>query len=329
MRVKEAVLKTLEENKGEFLSGEAMAEAMGVSRSAVHKAIKALREDGYQIGAATNRGYSLSPDSDMLSAQGIGSHLMPQLRNLPIKVYKTVDSTNNVAKKLALDGAGHGTTIFAFHQSQGKGRLGRTFISPANTGIYMSTLLKPLFDMSQAVLVTTAASVAVVRAIEKVCGLEAKIKWVNDVYVNGKKVCGILTEAITDFESGSIQYLVLGIGINCSTSEFPQDLLQIAGGLEGEFSRNQLAAEVLNQMIPLMEDLAGRTFLEDYKEHSMVLGETIQVYKGGYADGAESRTARVLGIDQNGGLEVLYSSGERETLSTGEISVRLPRRASE
>ncbi len=323
MSVKEQVLKALEEHKGESLSGEALAESMGVSRAAIHKAIKALRQEGYQIEAVTNKGYRLPASSDMLSAQGIGACLSPNLQDLPIHVYKTVDSTNNVAKKLALEGAVHGTTVLAFHQSQGKGRLGRTFISPANTGIYMSILLKPAFNMSRSVLVTTAASVAVVRAIEKICGTQAQIKWVNDIYVNGKKICGILTEAITDFESGQIQYLILGIGINCSTKEFPEDLLEIAGALEGDFSKNQLAAEVLNQVLPLMDHLESEAFIDDYKAHSLVIGKEIKVYKGGYSGEIPGRAARAMGIDRNGGLRVLYSDGSQETLSTGEISIRL------
>lgn len=323
MTVKEQVLKALEEHKGSTLSGEALAEGMGVSRAAVHKAIKSLREEGYRIEAVTNRGYSLSESSDMLSAQGIAAHLSPALSKLPIHVYKTVDSTNNVAKKLALEGAEHGTAILAFHQSHGKGRLGRTFISPANTGIYMSVLLKPRFDMSRSVLITTAASVAVVRAIEKVCSLKPEIKWVNDIYESGKKVCGILTEAITDFETGCIEYLILGIGINCSTKGFSEDLLNIAGALEGKFSKNQLAAEVLNQLFPLVDHLEERSFIEDYKAHSMVIGKTVRVYKGGYEEGKSAPAARVLDIDENGGLQVLYADGSQETLSTGEISIRL------
>ena len=323
MSVKEQVLKELEERKGESLSGEKLAEQMGVSRAAIHKAVKAVREDGYRIHAGTNRGYQLDIESDMLSAQGIKAHLAPDWKSLPIYVYKTVDSTNNAAKKLAVEGAEHGTAVFAFHQSHGRGRLGRSFLSPANTGIYMSVLLNPSFDIRRSVLVTTAASVAVVRAIEKVCGLRPEIKWVNDIYLYGKKICGILTEAITDFESGQIQNLILGIGINCSTNEFPKDLLEIAGALEGSFSKNELAAEVLNQLLPLIEHLEDRTFLEDYRGHSLVIGKDIQVYKGGYAGTVPGRGASALGIDENGGLIVQYDSGERETLATGEISIRL------
>lgn len=323
MSVKDQVLKVLEENKGQSLSGESMAETFGVSRAAIHKAIKTLREDGYQIEAVTNRGYRLAPESDLLSAQGISTYLTDDLKDLPFHVYKTVASTNDTAKSMALEGAPHGTTVLAFHQSHGKGRLGRTFLSPANTGIYMSILLSPTVDMTQSVPITTAASVAVSRAIKKVCGITPSIKWVNDIYVNGKKICGILTEAMTDFESGQIQHLILGIGINCSVEGFPEELLTIAGALEGDFSKNQLAAEVLNQLIPLMDNLEDRSFIKDYKEWSMVLGKNITVYKGGYSETAQGRSAYVLDIDENGGLVVLYSSGEQETLSSGEISIRI------
>ena len=323
MSVKEQVLQALEENKGESLSGENLAEKMQVSRAAIHKAIKSLREDGYRIEAVTNRGYCLAKDSDLLSAQGIRVHLHPEFKDLPLHVYQTIDSTNNAAKKLALDGSPHPAAVLALHQSRGKGRLGRTFISPANTGIYMSVLLKPPVDMSLAVLVTTAASVAVCRAMEKICAAEPSIKWVNDIYANGKKVCGILTEAITDFETGQIQSLILGIGINCSAKALPEELQQIAGALEGDFSKNQLAAQILNELRPLMEDPGSRTFLPDYRKRSMVLGKKIQVYKGGYTEDTPGHPATVLGIDENGGLQVLYSDGSRETLSTGEISIRL------
>ena len=131
-----------------------------------------------------------------------------------------------------------------------------------------------------------------------------------------------MTEAITNFETGQIEYLVLGMGINCSTKEFPDELLEIAGALEGDFSKNELAAEMLNQLMPLMDRIEDRSFIDDYKKHSIALGKTIQVYKGGYAEGREGRAARVLDIDKNGGLQVLYTDGSQETLSTGEISIR-------
>lgn len=323
MSVKKQVLKILEENKGASISGETLAETMDVSRTAVWKAVQSLRDEGYKIDALTNRGYCLLEENDILSVPGIGNHLEEQFKSIDLHVYKTVDSTNNVAKKLAAEGAGHGTVVLAVHQTHGKGRLGRTFISPANSGIYLTLLLKPSFDMSQSVLITSAASVAVCRAIEKVCGQTPSIKWVNDLYLDGKKICGILTEAMTDFESGTIEYVALGIGINCHIGSLPEDLRSIAGALEGDFSKNQLAAEVINQTLSIVEDIEARSFISEYKERSFVLGKQIRIYKTGYSDTAVPLNGCALDIDQNGGLVVLYSDGQRETLSSGEISIRL------
>ncbi|MEG0829442.1 MAG: biotin--[acetyl-CoA-carboxylase] ligase [Anaerovoracaceae bacterium] len=323
MSITNKILTILEENQGESISGETLAETLGVSRSAVWKSIKSLRQEGHEIQAITNKGYCLSSQSDMISAEGIQKYLSDDLKKLPLYVHKTIDSTNEEAKRMALDKEPHGTTILARHQSQGKGRLGRTFISPANTGIYISILLKPNFDIRHAVLTTTAASVAVVRAIKKVCHENAQIKWVNDIYLNQKKVCGILTEAITDFETGQIQYLILGIGINCDTHDFDSDLIKIAGALPKGFSKNHLAAEVIGQTLNLMDHIEDRYFIKEYKESSLILGEKITVHKGGYKEGIPGVPAIATDIDENGCLEIVYDNGETETLNSGEISIRL------
>lgn len=320
MNTKEIILNTLKSHRGKPVSGETLAETIGISRAAVHKAIRALRDEGYQISASTNKGYSLSDTSELLSATELLGFL-PE--NIPVHVFKSVDSTNTAAKKLALEGAAHGTSVIALHQNSGKGRLGRSFLSPANSGIYLSIILRPDFDINKSILITTAASVAVCRALTDVCGADPKIKWVNDVYIDNKKVCGILTEAITDFESGQIEALVVGIGINCSTEGFPEDLLEIAGAVEGDYSRNQLAARIITEVLALSSDLESRTFIEEYRQLSLVTGKTIKVYKGGYSEGSPGITAKVLDIDDNGGLQVLYSSGQQETLCSGEISIRL------
>lgn len=323
MSVKDQVLAALEKNKGTSISGEALANQMNVSRTAVWKAIKSLREEGYEIQALTNRGYSLSTESDVLSAQGIRPYLDSPYRDLPLHIYQSIDSTNNQARILASGGAPHGTAVLALHQTQGKGRMGRTFVSPDRMGIYLSLLLKPDFDVSHSLLVTTAASVAVVHAIKKVCDLDPMIKWVNDIYLDGKKICGILTEALTDFETGQIEYLVLGIGINCNTKGIPDDLKNIVGALPDTVSKNHLAAEVINQVMTLVQNLEAERFIREYQEHSMVTGQNILVYKGGYKEDVRGIPARALGIDKQGGLKVLYSSGEQETLTSGEVSIRL------
>ena len=273
---------------------------------------------------------------EKLSLEKIKQHITPEY---PVYFFESTTSTNTVAKKLAADAQDsvndsaaadisngsreklHGTLVIARHQTGGRGRLGRTFVSPDDSGIYMSIILEPA--AANPVLITTAAAVAVCRAIEKICGQEPQIKWVNDIYLNSKKVCGILAESVTDHKTGQITHIILGIGINCNSAAIPEELADIAGAIEGRYSINRLAAEVHNQMMLLTKSLEPVNFIEDYKQRSMVIGKTVSVYKGGYTPDKPGIPARVLDIDNNGGLKVIYSNGSRETLSTGEISIRL------
>ncbi|MFV0516350.1 MAG: biotin--[acetyl-CoA-carboxylase] ligase [Aminipila sp.] len=329
MSVKDEVLKTLEINKGQSFSGEGLASTLGVSRTAVWKAITALRKEGYPILATTNKGYLLAEDSDMLSEQGIRLYLDKLNRSSDLYVYKVIDSTNLEAKRLALEGIPHGSVVVADEQTKGRGRLGRDFYSPSSTGVYLTILLKPNFDISKAVLITTAASVAVSRAIKNVCHAETQIKWVNDVYLNNQKICGILTEAITDFETGTIEYIALGIGVNCKIPEagFPDELKAKAGAIQCAFSRNELVAEIIHQAMLIYENIEARDYINEYKERSMVLGRDIQVvkhYKKDLSTGnGNAINAVALDIDEDGGLLVEYDDGKREVLNTGEISIRL------
>ncbi|MBN7774371.1 biotin--[acetyl-CoA-carboxylase] ligase [Clostridium aminobutyricum] len=319
MSVKGEVLKALEQNKGQSFSGESLALTLGVSRAAVWKAITALRKEGYPIEAITNKGYMLLEESDLLSEQGVRMHLRPNNSSMPLYVHSIIDSTNQGAKLLALQGAEHGTVVLANEQTKGRGRLGRDFYSPASTGIYLSIILKPNFDSSKSVLVTTAASVAVVRAIKKVCQCDAVIKWVNDVYIGEKKICGILTEAVSNFENGEIEYLVLGIGVNCQlpANGFPEEIKEKAGVIPVPFSRNMLAAEIINQVLEIYAELESRNFIQEYKQKSMVLGKNIQVIRKGVSLEAFARD-----IDEDGGLLVEFPDGTKEVLNTGEISIR-------
>lgn len=316
MAVKHELLKLLEKSKGIYLSGERIAESLGVSRAAVWKAINALKTEGYAINAVTNKGYMLSAESNMLSEEGIRLHLK---RDIPLTVYHETDSTNRRCISLALEGAGNGTAVVANRQTAGRGRRGRSFYSPSGTGIYLSVLIHPQFDISKSVLVTVAASVAVARAIERVCGISPQIKWVNDIYINGKKVCGILTEAVTDFESGRISSVVAGIGINCSTTDFPEEIRDTAGCIPGFFSRNELTAAVIDEFLDITEDIESRDFIGYYREHSMIIGNEINIF----ASGKDPVPALATGIDDNGGLEIRYSDGTCATLTTGEVSIRI------
>ena len=326
MSIKDSVLQALTENKGAFISGEELSKNMEVSRTAVWKAIKTLREEGYPIEAVTNRGYKLAPDKWLITEDTLKLALPAKYKNNRLYIYDTLDSTNIRAKQLALENAPHGTVVIARQQTAGRGRLGRSFFSPRE-GIYISIIVRPDFDLTKSVLVTSAASVAVAESIESICGMDAKIKWVNDIYADNKKVCGILTEGITDFETGQIESLVIGIGVNTTIKDFPEDLLDIAGAVEGDYSKSSLAASIISRTLDLMDTIEDRSFISTYREKSLVIGKSVKVFKGVYKslpeEELEARPARVLDIDENGCLVVLYPDGTRESLTSGEITVRL------
>lgn len=324
MSVKQEVLKMLEENRGQYFSGEDLAGRLQVSRAAVWKAIKALEAMGYEIDAIPNRGYSLATASDLLSVEGIQAFLPTNLGSLSIEVKEVTGSTNQDAKLAAANGAPHGSVFVANEQTAGRGRRGRNFVSMQGNGIYMSIILKPLLTASDAIYMTTAASVAVYRAIKAVTKKEVLIKWVNDLFYDGKKVCGILTEAVTDCETGLIDSIILGIGINFNipTEKVPEELKDIAGALyhgnTDGVSRNQLIAEIIGQVLQVCMDSESREFLKDYREKSMVLGKEINIL-GSVAP----KKATAVGIADNGGLMVEYEDGGMETIHTGEVSIRL------
>ncbi|MCM1244500.1 MAG: biotin--[acetyl-CoA-carboxylase] ligase [Roseburia sp.] len=323
MSVKTELLSILEANRETDLSGEELAKKLGVSRTAVWKAVKALKQEGYQIDAANNRGYRLQEATDVLSGEGIRLGLSGDRKNFPIQVHKVLDSTNVEAKRCALEGEPHGLTVIAEEQTNGKGRLGRNFYSPPGTGIYMSILLRPELTGADAVLVTTAASVAVCRGIRKTLGLEPQIKWVNDVYLGDKKICGILTEAVSDFEVGKIDTVVVGIGINYRTDEFPDELKEKAGSVlpKKNVPRNVLIAEVLNEFWDIYENLTEREFMEDYRTYSNVIGKEVRfLEKDVWYEG------KALDIDNDGGLIIECRDADghpsTRTLHTGEITLR-------
>ena len=190
MTIKEQILKMLEERKGEYISGEEIAEKLSVSRNAVWKGIKSLKNDGHIITAITNKGYCLSECSTVFTSQSVYPYLIPALREkLAISVVPVVGSTNTELKALAEKGGEHGTVLIALEQTAGRGRLGRSFYSPKDTGLYMSILLRPDFSASEALNITSCAAVAASMAIDAAAGDETQIKWVKDRYRDGKKVC--------------------------------------------------------------------------------------------------------------------------------------------
>ena len=224
MAIKNEIALILEQSRGTAVSGQELADRLGVSRAAVWKAVKQLQDEGYSISAGTNRGYMLESGSDVLTAEGIRLHLTEKYRGIPVEVFRSASSTNTEAKAAALRGMPHGTLIAANEQTAGRGRFGKPFYSPANTGLYMSVLLKPQKPLSDCMGITMAAACAIIDSLESVCGVHAGIKWVNDIFCSGRKVSGILTEAMSDFESGMAESVIVGIGVNISTEKFPEEI---------------------------------------------------------------------------------------------------------
>lgn len=320
MTVKSSLLEMLEKNKGEVLSGERIAGELGCTRAAVWKAVKSLREEGYRIEAGPNKGYMLAKDTNRLSQEGI--RLFLDDSKVKIDIYDKLESTNQTAKKEAMIGeAGHGAFVIARSQTAGRGRRGREFYSPADAGLYMSVILKPQGTLRDSLLITTAAAVAVYRAVEQVCGLELDIKWVNDLFYHGRKVCGILTEAVTDFESGDIDFVVVGIGLNIyqDFDAFPKELENIAGALytdkesAEETDRNRLVAAIVNELRKETKDLK---LSPDYISHNVIPGHEITI-----TDGKKSRKAFALEICEDGRMKVREENGQETLLSFGEVSV--------
>ncbi len=321
MTVKEHILKLLENNRGKYYSGQDIAEEINVSRAAVWKAVKQLQADGYRIDAVSNKGYCMSDDNDIISADSIKKYLTIHINN--IEVYKTVTSTNDLAKQYALDLKPEVTVIVAREQTAGRGRKGRSFYSPMSTGVYISVLLRPELTAEKTLYITTAAAVAVAKAIEKISRKEAKIKWVNDIFVDGKKVCGILTEGAIDFETGKMQYAVLGIGVNIKKPEndFPSEIQNIAGSVFDTTDKEVssiIVAEILNNFMNYYKNLASKPFYEEYKKRMFLIGKQLTVYSG-----KDSYPAVAIDLDEELSLIVKDENGNIKKLNTGEVSIKI------
>ncbi len=323
MGTKEKLLTLLESHRGEFFSGEEIARLLSVSRTAVWKAVNSLRGAGYEIKAVQNRGYCLDAHTDILSVQGIRRYLDPRWESLHLEVLPCADSTNALLRERAADGAPEGTIVLANQQTKGRGRLGREFYSPPDTGIYMSLLLRPqALEPMQAVKLTTMAAVAACGAIEQVSGRQTQIKWVNDILINGKKVSGILTEASFGLETGRLDYAIVGIGFNVypPTAGFPPELVEIADSIlrnqENE-GKNKLIASFLNHFLEIYHTDNASEYAAIYREKSMVIGQAIKVITP-----AEVRNAYALDVDRDCRLIVRYEDGAVDHLSSAEISIR-------
>jgi len=257
----------------------------------------------------------------LLNAAEIREHLLSEYRLIPITVDQQVTSTNQTAKEQALFGAVHGSVWLAESQTAGRGRLGRSFFSPGQQGIYLSLLLRRRNEQQQ-LLLTTLAAVAVRRAVSEVCGLETQIKWVNDLYLNDRKLCGILAEGVISL-AGELSAVVLGIGLNFSgkQEEYPPELQNVITALYREaapVSRNQLIAAILNQLLLLADQPSlHAAALQEYRAHSWLLGQAIA-----WQENDITCKGIALDIDPTGGLVIERENGEKIILRSGEVTVR-------
>lgn len=324
MTTKQKLLTLFEQNKGIYLSGADIALSLSLSRTAIWKAVKTLQKEGYPIHAVPNKGYCLAEETDILSSQGIEKYLKPVCSHIKIQTVPATVSTNTLVREKAALGASEGLVIAANTQTQGRGRIGRSFFSPADTGIYMSLLLRPAqYSSRQAVKLTTMAAAAACDAIENISKKKAQIKWVNDIYMDNKKVSGILTEASFGLEDGLLEYAVLGIGINVYPPKegFPKEIARTAGSVFSASlsdGKNLLAAEFLNSFMTYYSMPEQKDYIKTYRDHSLVIGKEIQVHLPG-----ENRKALALDIDDQCRLLIKYEDGEIQRLSSGEISVAL------
>lgn len=324
MAVKAQVLHALDAARGRYVSGQELAEQLGVSRAAIWKAVNALRADGTPIEAVTNRGYALPRGADILNADAVTALLAPDAAHaLQVTVVDRLPGTNAALRAQAANGAPEGLVLIAQAQSAGRGRRGHSFFSPPG-GLYLSILLRPDFSTRQAAQITALAAVAAARAAEQLCGTPIQIKWVNDLWKNGKKVCGILTEAAVDLESGMLDYAVLGLGFNLvpPSDGWPKELAGVAGALfdssPAPGARAELAAAFLNEFWGLYRTGLRGSWLDDYRRRQALTGRHITVIP----NGGEPCGAAVLGIDDDCRL-LVRRDGDLAPTAFGSDEVRI------
>ena len=324
------ILRILKEKYPEYISGEELSKCFKISRTAVWKHVKSLKAEGYIMEASSKIGYRLASDSCIFSGYEIASNLGTEKIGNKVLYFDSLDSTNNYAKKIALEGAEEGLTIVAGSQSEGRGRLGRKWDSPSGGGIYLSIILRPPLPPEGVQSITLAAAVAVARAIEGITGIKPGIKWPNDVLLDGRKVCGILTEMNSEMER--VNFIVLGIGINYNRQqhEFPGELAGKATSLSAyagerdmelkESGRLNMLRAVLQELDKVYSKVTNNRIgeiLDEWKEYSVTLGKEVRIISG-----ATEYTAVAEDITYDGKLIVRCSDGNIRLIQSGEISIR-------
>lgn len=320
--MKEEILRLLRSADG-YISGQELCNRFGVSRTAVWKAINQLKEAGYEIEAQQNKGYKLMAAPDLMTEAEIKSLMHTDWVAKEVLYFDTIDSTNTKAQELAEKGYPSGTLVVADKQESGKGRRGRSWISPSGTGIFMTLMIKPDINPNNASMLTLVAALAVAKAITSVTGEEAMIKWPNDIVVNSKKVCGILTEMNAQFDY--INHIVVGIGINVHNESFPEEISQMASSLMIEaggkrFHRAQIIAETMSYFEQYYDtflktqDLSA--LVREYDELLVNRNKSVRVL-----DPKEPFDGKAMGITPKGEL-IVETWESRKLVSSGEVSVR-------
>ena len=320
--MKEEILRLLRSADG-YISGQELCNRFGVSRTAVWKAINQLKEAGYEIEAQQNKGYRLMAAPDLMTEAEIKSLMHTEWVAKEVLYFDTIDSTNTKAQELAEKGYPSGTLVVADKQESGKGRRGRSWVSPSGTGIFMTLMIKPDINPNNASMLTLVAALAVAKAITSVTGEEALIKWPYDIVVIGKKVCGILTEMNAQFDY--INHIVVGIGINVHNESFPEEISQMASSLMIEaggkrFHRAQIIAETMSYFEQYYDtflktqDLSA--LVREYDELLVNRNKSVRVL-----DPKEPFDGKAMGITPKGEL-IVDTWESRKLVSSGEVSVR-------
>ncbi len=320
--MKTEILKLLRES-GDYISGQELCSLFGVSRTAVWKVINQLKEEGYGIEAVQNKGYRLRLNPDVLSYSELKSRIRNNWAGSEIYYYEETGSTNIDAKRLGEEGAAHGTIVVADKQNAGRGRRGRVWQSPAGKDIYFTILLRPSFEPNKASGLTLVMALSVAQAVERKCSLKAGIKWPNDVVLNGKKICGILTEM--NMETDYIQHVVIGVGINVNLDEMPEEISQTATSILREGGEKTARAELLQEVLARFEENYGMYekeldlsyMLEEYNSYLVNVDKQVKVLD---PKGEFEGIAR--GINASGELLIETPDGKVAEVYAGEVSVR-------
>lgn len=322
--MKEQIINLLKESENTFVSGQKISESLGVSRAAIWKYINSIKEDGYEIESVSRKGYKLVSSPDVLTYEEIKNNLNTKYIGNNIIYFDSIDSTNNEAKKWAREGTKEGTVVIAEEQTMGRGRLGRNWTSPKYKGIWMSIILRPDIAPMKVSKITQIGAAAVTMAAEEM-GIDTFIKWPNDIIMNGKKVCGILTEM--SGELTKVNYVIMGIGINVNIEkeEFPEEIQIVASSLKIEkgqyIKRKELVSKVLNNFENLYNEFINEgkidKSIEICRKKSILIGKQVRIIE------REKETkAKALDLSKDGKLIVQYGDGKVEEIISGEISVR-------